>query len=724
VSANAPFSNELPANAPRDQSDSRSAPFSNVPQANTPEGALPKDAVAYKLRNYIEENDFQKAEIEGRDNYLKKAEIESKGKGTGGHKAEWAGKGAQVSPVPAAPQRLPIGKEFGIDTYPGMALGMVAIMPFAALLGLRMSRSRGSVSSDASVENASAMYEDNQSQLEMGLPAQGSPQTTWALQPEDDLATAYEDDVDTAYAVLRDTRLANRKLRQLWRLGNPSLVNKDAEYLASRLSPNDVRLLPASSLARFNIQLREWSKALAGNVLADVRAVHLHVGAGRLGLGLVLPAIMKSDRPCAILQRPSKAWAQAVRANRVNIRVNGEVIADLQVVETTEDLDSAMAAQEKAILVLSEDPAVLSALVAHVGSFSCSLGGQDLLTPLAPLVEAIDKVRKDAAEAGLESSILPFYACENDHEAVKKLGEALDGRIEVVPVMVDRVCTARDVNIDGSVDVETEPYAVDLVLTPRAGSDMPTPPLPFAGDHVKEPQTREGAAFLHRKKTLLVNGTHTTIAFLTLVQGEPNRVGLPEHSHELLAYDVEKAYHCLSNAADMVGRSVWVWAVARQLMLLHEFDGDVVRNTLGIPSGGDGDDVLIDTLLSDAKIAITRLSAGGDQTSRVLGGGVENRWRTRLANVQEFTQGIWRLDPLSKRLLEKAGVPEKELRSSVRKLVMDSQRFVKVPRPRSLSPSGLATARQYMCSLERLASPRSPARAKGWHNLSPRLRTV
>merc|ERR1719324_531713 len=97
-------------------------------------------------------------------------------------------------------------------------------------------------------------------------------------------------------------------------------------------------------------------------------------------------------------------------------------------------------------------------------------------------------------------------------------------------------------NEDGSVDIVAEEYQGDLVLTPPTDLDMPRPPIPFAGDNVKEPQTSEGAAFLHRKKILSVNGTHTTIAFLTLLAGEgPNHIGPPTQSHELLAYEVESS---------------------------------------------------------------------------------------------------------------------------------------------------------------------------------------
>ena len=44
------------------------------------------------------------------------------------------------------------------------------------------------------------------------------------------------------------------------------------------------------------------------SVSADESRLHLHFGAGRLGLGLVLPAVSASDVPFAAVQRPKTRW--------------------------------------------------------------------------------------------------------------------------------------------------------------------------------------------------------------------------------------------------------------------------------------------------------------------------------------------------------------------------------------------------------------------------------
>merc|ERR1719482_1264304 len=58
---------------------------------------------------------------------------------------------------------------------------------------------------------------------------------------------------------------------------------------------------------------------------------------------------------------------------------------------------------------------------------------------------------------------------------------------------------------------------------------------PFSGPGVRWPGSEAEAHFLHRRKILTVNGTHTTLAFLTLSLHEPPpKAGLPTGDYELL----------------------------------------------------------------------------------------------------------------------------------------------------------------------------------------------
>lgn len=500
-----------------------------------------------------------------------------------------------------------------------------------------------------------------------------------------------EDFREQGYLEVRRFRLAYRRHR----MGAARGAKGEVMDLGHALSDADVRLLPVSQLAHFKKQLSSWNEAARSNDFKDLSGLHLHFGAGKIGLGLVLPALVEGARPFAILQRPSAVWADALRRSVCAIRINGDSVVELQVATSLRDFDHALASKKRALLVLSDDPAVICAVVSRSVSLSCAVGGKDLSTPLAPLIQAVHAVHKQAAKEGADEAtahakapVVPLYACENDHDAVEKLAEALEGKVDVVPVLVDRVCTTRDMRGDGSVDVGTEDYLGDLVFPPPAIDETTTtggaktngaarpparPPLPFGGETVRLPQTEEGASFLHRKKILTVNGTHTTIAFLTLIAGEKaDHVGPPAGSHELLAFDLK------AGRDDAIGRTVWVWAVARQVMLVNEFDRSVMSHTLLGKEDAD-DTAIAAALVAGARAAVGRLAGGGDQTSRVLGGGVETRWRGRLANVLDFLQQSRGLERLARAVLRAADVSETELNETVEKLVQDSRRFVMEP---------------------------------------------
>lgn len=51
-------------------------------------------------------------------------------------------------------------------------------------------------------------------------------------------------------------------------------------------------------------------------VALRVDKLHVHFGAGRLGFGLVLPALESSSSPYVIMNRPSKVWQPVVEREK------------------------------------------------------------------------------------------------------------------------------------------------------------------------------------------------------------------------------------------------------------------------------------------------------------------------------------------------------------------------------------------------------------------------
>lgn len=74
-------------------------------------------------------------------------------------------------------------------------------------------------------------------------------------------------------------------------------------------------------------------------------------------------------------------------------------------------------------------------LIKKATSFSTSIGPKvsDVIAPR--LVNGRDKVPLEMRPK--------LFACENDHNAVENLKELLKGRIEVIPCIVDRICSDR-----------------------------------------------------------------------------------------------------------------------------------------------------------------------------------------------------------------------------------------------------------------------------------------
>jgi len=95
-------------------------------------------------------------------------------------------------------------------------------------------------------------------------------------------------------------------------------------------------------------------------------------------------------------------------------------------------------------------------------------------------------------------------------------------------------------------------------------------------------------------------------------------------------------------------------------------------------------------LLQGARIAISRLGTGGDTTKRILGGGVVNRFETRLKPIAAFldsagsadrTPGAPKADSkwigggLARLIVRRAKLTESTMRLLVLGLVKDAERF-------------------------------------------------
>ncbi|KAH8070052.1 hypothetical protein JL721_5274 [Aureococcus anophagefferens] len=203
-----------------------------------------------------------------------------------------------------------------------------------------------------------------------------------------------------------------------------------------------------------------------------------------------------------------------------------------------------------------------------------------------------------------------LYCAENDHDAVAALRRR-SRAARVVDCVVDRVCTAAA--LGGAVGVAAEPWGGSICVV-EPGLDN----SPF-DDRATLAASAEHAAFLSKRKASLVNGMHTVLSFLTLQEVGPGGATLLKYS------DMRRSNQ----------RLVEAWRTVRVAELLEEFGADRV-NAWG---PGPGPPVRAWCALLDFadEVLVERFSKVDDRVKRVLGGGVEDRFETRL-----MPAGDWR----------------------------------------------------------------------------------
>jgi len=330
-------------------------------------------------------------------------------------------------------------------------------------------------------------------------------------------------------------------------------------------------------------------------------------------MGLVVPAIAASGIPFAVVQRAKPKWislfsnaGEATVENQLGVSVNEQVVAHkVDVIKSGEGTPSFMPPQS---LIFGSTVEELSAVVDRATSLSCSLGSA-MSAVLLPLLSPLPHVPTEQQPK--------LFCCENDHDAVLKLKAQLEGKVFVIDCMVDRVCTARTITTEG-VDVSAEPWRGSIVvLEPNLQGR-----LPFCSAVATAPRTQLEADYLSERKFSLVNGMHTVVAFMTLIDNYVDNDGGREYV--LLKYTKMRRES---------QRTCEAWRTARAAQLLQKFGVESLMEWHGCSTREEAWEVLLE--YGDEVLA-ARFSMTDDVVSRVLGGGVANRWLTRLKPIDTW----------------------------------------------------------------------------------------
>ncbi|CEM01835.1 unnamed protein product [Vitrella brassicaformis CCMP3155] len=386
---------------------------------------------------------------------------------------------------------------------------------------------------------------------------------------------------------------------------------------------------------------------------------HVHFGAGKLGLGLVVPSMVASNKSFAIINERLTSWQRIIEgsASTVNIKVNGTHVTSMTVLRSGDPLPPLPPpdAPPLRLFVVSDEDAKIAQLICMATSYSTALG--PAIGQIGTKIdEAYSGQTREADSGGLKPTL---FACENDHKAVDALTEQLRDHVDVVHCMVDRICTGRDVTAE-EISVTTEPDdGAIVVMTPS------TPPAyapAFGGSCFSLPLVEAEAQYFANRKITIVNGMHTTLAFMTLCHAQQDGDDDPR-SHDLLTS---------ATLPEEKQREVYAWAVARVLMILNQHDKHVIKHAHGVLE----DEKVAQILIDYATRTLQRFTTIPDTTGRILSGGVTNRWQTRLKPVDLFLM-TYDVDeiPLGKTVLRLSGLKETFLLKAVRRLVENTYRF-------------------------------------------------
>lgn len=482
---------------------------------------------------------------------------------------------------------------------------------------------------------------------------------------------------------------------QNFRSGGARGAAGSLEEIAEGLSLRALRLLPVVQLAEV---LRGDKQPVHPDIFLP--SPHLHFGAGKLSFGLVLEAMLKSGvSDLVIVQRQSTDFQRLICAEKkesIPVFVNGNRVCELRVYCEPKEIEEllqklrnkqqhpveAADQQTERHLVLTNESHLIIELANMARSISCSLGPA-VRTVLVPVLSQLE-------DKPVDQQVL-LYACENDHAAVEKLKEEVCSKVNVLPCMVDRICAARTIYSD-RIEVEAEPYEGEIVVLDRPSN---APPPPFGGPNVHAPKLKAAAHYLCQRKIGLVNGMHTTLAFLTACDktqelleavkeaskprtsgrdGKGSQKAGDAPSGDPLLIALRQVPLLKEDKMDTKDkRMMWAWLAARCLHVLWEHDKEVIKRAHELKT----DEEVVQMLLNYGKKTLARFSTVDDTAGRVLGGGVVNRFHTRLLTIYTFLeQHIFGSVPLASNLLKYADINAFEMIDAVRRLVDQARIFV------------------------------------------------
>ena len=253
------------------------------------------------------------------------------------------------------------------------------------------------------------------------------------------------------------------------------------------------------------------------------RKKHLHVlvGAGRLGLGLVVPMMLaEGGTKILIVARASNEWQPlldssgskectlAIRYFGKNGLKSSDYIVEMRVVSDKhtlwqEEIQKSLR-RSRCVLLLSSASSSLQRAISLGDSIGISVGPKGL-----------EAVATTIADTTCKAKVVLGY--ENDEVGMQNAAKILEAKGKtLVPTVVDRICSEREVG-EETVVIRAERYGkITACVETTKLRLLPSAFFRKANDEVRAVTDAEEFRFVQQKKKRLVNSLHSAAAALVL----------------------------------------------------------------------------------------------------------------------------------------------------------------------------------------------------------------
>jgi hypothetical protein len=395
---------------------------------------------------------------------------------------------------------------------------------------------------------------------------------------------------------------------------HPSLESELRKYHGTSLS-----------LDRRNIVGYDYPFAAIQTHNKTKRRLHVHFGAGKLGLGLVLPVLATNTNVC-LIQRPSEKWQQLLNITddsgnlEIEVRAADKILKLLLVRDPIDErlINSFIQRWKDGahLMILSEREALLQTLVKMGTSFSTALkSGTAYATNLLNTFQP--------------NSIANVFCFENESQHVEAVREKLQpkgSKYRVLQVVADRIC--RDLNVSTNpsprIVVDCESYG-RIYVDGRKRSVRNL----FKNDNdkcVTFASDENELRFFYEQKYYLMNGIQTVMAFHAYAQLAKRDVPFEKWKDQVLT--VETSLPCVTMFSKI------------QICRIIDRNRAVLANLY--PTKDERQ--LFETLSSYASELASRIDKSPDHIQRILttdGKSLDEKFDSRCSEIMKFVDDRW-----------------------------------------------------------------------------------